>query len=172
MHLFVFSGPDYSEETVRRTNPEVWARAESAPCARATTHGYAIRGALMSALNKSSGKLYFEALDMVRVAREGLHGPRRRYPHSESIIIPGGVALFPDRGEARRLPAKARPLRRFCQEVHSGLGGRLRFLYEANPEYAAVGEAPATMVDFGLWDDEEAYDASYERWANGANAGG
>ena len=30
LHLFLLAGPDYSETAVRETNPEIWARAQSA----------------------------------------------------------------------------------------------------------------------------------------------
>ena len=40
--------------------------------------------------------------------------------------------------------------------------GKLRLMYEANPQYQHVGELPATMIDFGQWDHEDYYDASYK----------
>lgn len=162
MHLFVFSGPDYSGATVRRTNPEVWARAESARCARAATHGYATVGALMTALDRPAGRLFLEALAMVRVAREAYTVLGGKYPHSESII-PGGVALSLTEAKLDDFQRKLAPFADFAKKCISVWEDVFDFLYEVNPAYAAVGEAPATMVDFGLWDDEEVYDARYER---------
>lgn len=155
MHLFVFSGPDYSGETVRRTNPEVWARA-------VRPRGDATVGALMSALDRPAGRLFLEALDMVRVAREAYTVLGGKYPHSESII-PGGVALSLTEAKLDDFQRKLAPFTDFAKKCISVWDEVFDFLYEVNPEYAAVGEAPATMVDFGLWDDEEAYDARYER---------
>ena len=37
LHLFLLAGPDYSEPAVKETNPEIWARAQSAT-APATGH--------------------------------------------------------------------------------------------------------------------------------------
>ncbi len=161
MHLFVFSGPDYSGATIRRTNPEVWARAESARCTRAATHGYATVGALMTALERPAGRLFLEALDMVRLAREAYTVLGGKYPHSESIV-PGGVALSLTEAKLDDFQRKLAPFADFAKKCVSVWDDVFDFLYEVNTEYAAVGEAPATMIDFGLWDDDEAYDARYE----------
>jgi len=37
------------------------------------------------------------------------------------------------------------------------------FFYEYNPEYKKVGARAANMIDLGMWDDENSYDASYAR---------
>ena len=70
LHLFVLAGPDFSEVLVRDTNPEVWEAATKAPTKFAQLHGYATIGAIMTDLNPLTGKLYLEALEMTRVARE------------------------------------------------------------------------------------------------------
>src|SRR5580693_7816899 len=61
MHLFVLCGPDYSEDTVKATNPEIWARAQRTSAAHAAIHGYPTVGAIMTDLNRGSGKLFVEA---------------------------------------------------------------------------------------------------------------
>ena len=92
MHLFILSGPDYSEATLRATNPEIWNKAESAPARFSDIHGYSTVGELMRELNRPTGKLYQEAFQMVRTAREAYAVLGGKYPHSESFV-PGGVGL-------------------------------------------------------------------------------
>jgi hydrogenase large subunit len=70
LHLFVLAGPDFSESLVKQTNPEVWAKAETAPARYGDLHGYRTIGAIMTDLNPLTGKLYLESLRMTRVARE------------------------------------------------------------------------------------------------------
>lgn len=161
MHLFVFSGPDYSRETIRRTNPALWARAEKSPAAHRATHGYAYVGDLMADLERPSGKLFIEALTMVRRAREAYAIIGGKYPHSESII-PGGVALKLTEDQLDRFFAHLRPFGDYAKRCIAIWNEIFDFLYEADPAYVHVGEAPATMIDFGQWDNEEAYDATYE----------
>ncbi|MGI9499614.1 MAG: nickel-dependent hydrogenase large subunit, partial [Geminicoccaceae bacterium] len=67
LHLFVLSGPDYSESLIKQTNPEIWAKAEGAPAKYADLHGYRTIGEIMTDLNPLTGKLYLEALQMTRV---------------------------------------------------------------------------------------------------------
>ncbi|MDZ4811391.1 MAG: nickel-dependent hydrogenase large subunit [Pseudomonadota bacterium] len=160
LQLFVFSGPDYSRETLQRTNPALWQRAERSPAARQSVHGYASVGAIMTDLDKGRGKLYLEAMTMVRTAREAYAAIGGKYPHSESIV-PGGVTLKPTEDQLDRFLEKLRPFSDYAKRCVAIWDEIFDFLYEANPAYAKVGESPATMVDFGQWDHDEAYDASY-----------
>ena len=70
LHLFVLSGPDFSESLVKATNPEIWKKAEFAAAPGHETHGYNTISEIMTDLNPLTGKLYLEALNMTRVARE------------------------------------------------------------------------------------------------------
>src|SRR6185436_15610161 len=90
LHLFVLAGPDFSEALVRDTNPKVWQAATTAPTKFGNVHGYGTIAAIMTDLNPLSGRLYLEALEMTRVAREAYVLLGGKYPHPETII-PGGV---------------------------------------------------------------------------------
>jgi hydrogenase large subunit len=94
LHLFLLAGPDYSEVVVRRTNPEIWDRAETTPAPNANVHGYGKIADIMRDMNALTGHLYLEALHMTRVAKEayvliGGNSPpangcaRRREHHGE-----------------------------------------------------------------------------------------
>jgi hydrogenase large subunit len=180
MHLFVLSGPDYAENTVRATNPEIWSKAQSAAARHAPVHGYATIGAIMTDLNRPSGKLFAEALDMMRLARSAYALLGGKYPHSESIC-PGGVSLSLDPEQLDAFAAKLGPFADYAKRCAGIWDDVFDFLYACNPAFAELGRAPANMVDFGQWDHEDHYDASYEncdawgekRWSTpGAVIGG
>lgn len=160
IQLFVFSGPDYSRETLMRTNPALWVRAERAPTAHRAVHGYATVGALMTDLDRPSGKLFVEAMTMVRLAREAYAVIGGKYPHSESIV-PGGVTLRLTEDQLERFFERLRPFSAYAKRCIAIWNEIFDFMVEADPAYARVGAAPATMVDFGQWDNDEVYDATY-----------
>lgn len=160
IQLFVFSGPDYSRETLMRTNPALWARAERSRAAHQSVHGYSTVGALMADLDRPSGKLFVEAMTMVRLAREAYTVIGGKYPHSESIV-PGGVTLRLTEDQLDRFFERLRPFAAYAKRCIAIWNEIFDFLYEANPAYARVGESSATMVDFGQWDNDESYDATY-----------
>jgi hydrogenase large subunit len=166
MHLFVLCGPDYSEDVVKTTNPEIWTRAQCTPATHAEVHGYATVSAIMTALNRTSGKLFIEALDMMRTARAAYVLLGGKYPHSESIC-PGGVSFTLG---TEQLDAFERRLESFidytkrCARIWDDV---FDFFYACDPAFQEVGRAPANMIDFGQWDHEEYYDGTYEncdRW--------
>jgi hydrogenase large subunit len=166
MHLFVLCGPDYSEDVVKVTNPEIWAAAQCTPAAHAGIHGYATVSAIMTDLNRASGKLFIKAFDMMRTARAAYVLLGGKYPHSESIC-PGGVSFTLC---AEQLDALERTLESFidytkrCARIWDDV---FDFLYARDPAFREVGRAPANLIDFGQWDHEEYYDGTYEncdRW--------
>jgi hydrogenase large subunit len=166
MHLFVLCGPDYSEDVVKVTNPEIWAAAQCTPATHAEIHGYATVSAIMTDLNRASGKLYIKAFDMMRTARAAYVLLGGKYPHSESIC-PGGVSFTLC---AEQLDAFERTLESFidytkrCARIWDDV---FDFFYARDPAFAEVGRAPANLIDFGQWDHEEYYDGTYEncdRW--------
>jgi len=161
MHLFVLSGPDYAATTVRRTNPEIWARAEQARTRHAVLHGYATVGAVMTDLERPTGRLVVEAMTMVRLAREAYAVLGGKYPHSESFI-PGGVALAVEADKLDAFERRLRPFIDYAKRCIAIWDDVLAFLCEVEPRYQHVGEAPATMVDFGQWDHEDHYDGRYQ----------
>ncbi|MFC5741622.1 nickel-dependent hydrogenase large subunit [Dyella tabacisoli] len=162
LHLFVLAGPDYSRQAFESTNPEIWSRAVKAPCRRAQQHGYTRVGDLMAALDKGEGALYKEALQMAARARQAYTLLGGKYPHSESIV-PGGVALPADAAKLAEFSAVLQPFAAYSQKTAAVWDDVFDFLLEAEPRYAELGRAPASMLDFGQWDHPDYYDGSYAR---------
>jgi len=180
MHLFILSGPDYSEETVRTTNPEIWAKAENAPAAYSSVHGHTTIGAIMRDLNRPAGALFREALDMMRLARAAYAVLGGKYPHSESIV-PGGVTLNLTEEQLDAFVAKLAPFVDYAKRCARIWDDVFDFLYTCDARFRELGRAPANMIDFGQWDHEDVYDGTYEncdawgemRWSTpGAVIGG
>jgi len=86
LHLFLLAGPDYSEELVAATNPELIEKAAKTPARGKAKHGYSSVLDIMKDLNPLKGKLYLEALSMTRVAREAYVAIGGKYPHPQSVI--------------------------------------------------------------------------------------
>lgn len=162
MHAFVLSGPDYSAQTFAATNPEILAQAERASACHADVHGHPTIASLMRALDRPRGELYLEALRMVGCARQAHALLAGTAPHSESII-PGGVNLDLSLAKLEEFTTRLAPFLDYARRAALIWDDVFDFLLEANPDYARVGESPATMLDFGQWDHEEYHDASYAR---------
>ncbi len=166
MHLFVLCGPDYAAEVVQATNPEIWAKAQSAPATHAGIHGYATIGAIMTDLNRGSGKLFTEALEMMRIAREAYRLLGGKYPHSESIC-PGGVSFSLCEEQLDAFLKVLQPFIDYTKRCARIWDDIFDFLYVCAPAFRDLGRTPANMIDFGLWDHEDYYDGGYEncdRW--------
>ncbi|MCA1697350.1 MAG: nickel-dependent hydrogenase large subunit, partial [Actinobacteria bacterium] len=172
MHLFMLAGPDYSEQIISRTDPGLWERSKSTPTKFGHVHGYKLMSELFHDMNPLSGKLYLEALEMTRVAREGYVVLMSKYPHPETIV-PGGVShnvtissfnIFLNR--LMKMFDVAKKSIAIWEDITA-------FFYDANPEYKKVGARPLNFADTGIWDDPFAYDGTYEncddwgerRWA-------
>ena len=160
LHLFVLAGPDFSESLVRQTNPEIWAKAETAATRHADKHGYATIGAIMHDLNPLTGKLYLEALHMTRVAREGYVLLGGKYPHPETII-PGGVTTFVNITVLNEFYMKIVKFFDYSKKIIGIWDDLFDFYYDVEPRYRDCGRLPATMIDLGQWDHEDYYDATY-----------
>lgn len=180
MHLFVLCGPDYSAETVQATNPEIWLKAQTTLCNHAAVHGFATISGIMTELNRATGKLFLEALDMMRVARSAYALLGGKYPHSESIC-PGGVSLALTKEQLDAFLRKLEPFIDYAKRCAAIWDDVFDFFYACNPAFYDLGRAPANLIDFGQWDHEEYYDATYDncdlwgekRWSTpGAVIGG
>ena len=161
LHLFILAGPDFSEALIKETNPEIWGQAESAPTKYGETHGYKLIGEIMKDLNPLTGKLYLEALEMTRVAREAYVLLGGKYPHPETII-PGGVTTTVTTNTMTEFYLKLTPFFDYAKRCIAIWDDIYDFMYDANPQYKHLGELSPTMVDFGQWDHEDYYDATYE----------
>jgi len=161
LHLFILAGPDYSETLIRDTNPEVWKKASRAEAKFAAIHGYRTIGEIMADLNPLTGKLYLEALEMTRVAREAYVLIGGKYPHPETVI-PGGVTTTITTTTFSEFYLKLKTFFDYSKKCIAIWDDVYDFMYEANPMYRHLGELNPNMVDFGQWDHEDYYDASYE----------
>lgn len=164
LHLFLLAGPDYSEQLVGRTNPRLLERANGTPARFGAWHGYSTIGQIMSDLNPLTGKLYLEALQMTRVAREAYVLIGGKYPHPQSVV-PGGVAVTVNTTVLNEVYTRLQKFIDYSKKVIGIWDDVFDFFLDSDPRYSQCGIRPATMADTGVWDRPEAYDASY------ANAG-
>ena len=161
MHLFVLAGPDYSQQMIESTNPEIWQLAQQTSSRFAHLHGYARIADIMQDLNKGNGKLYKEALTMVALARKAYTLLGGKYPHSESII-PGGVTISVDAEKLVQFKELLQPFTAYSQKAAALWDDIFDFMLDANPLYEELGRSAASMLDFGQWDHPDYYDGRYE----------
>lgn len=168
LHLFLLAGPDYSEQLVMATNPALFEKAKTTETRFGQVHGYQTIGDIMVDLNPLTGKLYLEALQMTRVAREAYVLIGGKYPHPQSVV-PGGVAVTVNTNVMNELYIRIQKFFDYGQKVVGIWDDIFDFMLEFNPDYAQCGLRPATMADSGVWDRPDAYDGSYanmDTWGN------
>jgi hydrogenase large subunit len=164
-HLFTRAGPDYSEPVIRDTNPELWARGQTARAAGAEIHGFTHVSDIMTGLTRFTGVLYREALYMARIAREAYVLMGGKYPHPQTIV-PGGVSSTVDPTDLNLGLLRVNKFLDYCRKVAAIWDDLVDFFYAADARYREVGAAPANFIDLGMWDDPEAYDGAYESSAS------
>ena len=109
---------------------------------------------------------------MTRVAREAYVLLGGKYPHPETII-PGGVTTTLSTTTFNEFYIRFSEFFDYSKKCVGIWDDIYDFFYDCNEKYMEVGKLEPTMVDFGQWDHEEYYDASYEncnewgekRWA-------
>ena len=161
MHLFVLAGPDYSQAIVEKTNPEIWSKAQQSKSQFSHLHGYTHISDIMVELNKGSGSLYREALQMVSLARQAYILLGGKYPHSESII-PGGVTMTADAHKLGHFSEMLQPFMHYSQKAAAIWDDIFDFMLSANPRYEDLGRSDASLLDFGQWDHPDHYDGRYQ----------
>jgi len=172
LHLFLLAGPDYSEQLVGETNPEILEKAKSTSAPHKDVHGYSTIGDIMKDLNPLTGKLYLEALEMTRVAREAYVIIGGKYPHPQSVVA-GGLSVTIDITALNEIYNRLVQFFDYGQKVAGIWDDVFDFFLDHDPNYENCGKRPATMVDTGVWDHPDHYDATYEncnewgkaRWA-------
>ncbi|MDQ3211983.1 MAG: nickel-dependent hydrogenase large subunit [Acidobacteriota bacterium] len=164
LHLHLLAGPDYSAAIVEPTNPALYARAKKTEAPHAAVHGYATMAALMEDLNPLSGKLYVEALHMTRVAREAYVLICGKYPHPQTIV-PGGMSSTITLTVMNEMYVRLSQFFDYSKKIAGIWDDITEFFYEANPAYKQVGRRRANMIDTGIFDHPDAYDASYKNAA-------
>ena len=161
LHLFLLAGPDYSEELVAATNPELISKAASAKAKNKAVHGYDTILDIMKDLNPLKGKLYLEALSMTRVAREAYVQIGGKYPHPQSVV-PGGISVTVTMSTLNEVYTRLIKFFDYGQKTTGIWDDVFDFFYEQDERYQQCGVRPATMADTGVWDRPDHYDASFE----------
>jgi hydrogenase large subunit len=168
LHLFLLAGPDYSESVVRATNPEIWEKAVATSAPHSAQHGFATIGDIMTALNPLSGTLYLEAFEMTRKAREMCALIWGKYPHPQTIV-PGGISTTVTTQVLNEYQIRLFALLDYSKRVPMIWDDVFDFMLATEPRMAEVGERPKHLIDLGIWEHHEAYDARYEHaneWGN------
>ena len=170
--LFLRAGPDYSEPVVRRTSPELWARAEGATAAGRDVHGYARVSDIMAEMTRNSGSLYREALHMARVAREAHVTIGGKYPHPQTVT-PGGVSSTVDTTDFNLGLLRAVKFFDYSRRVVAVWDDLMNFFYEADARFGDMGRGPMNFIDLGLWDDPLVFETAFgtpgqNRWSPAA----
>jgi hydrogenase large subunit len=180
LHLFLLAGPDYSEALVKPSNPGVWEKATQTEAPGASVHGFGKISDILREMNPLAGSLYLEALHMTRVAREAYVIIGGKYPHPETLV-PGGVSTTVTLQTFNEVYVRLQQFFDYGKKVTAIWDDLTEFFYDANPAYRQTGARAKNMVDLGIWDDSETYDATYancaawgdKRWATpGAVIGG
>jgi len=172
LHLFLLAGPDYAEPVVRATNPEVWALAETTRSRHVAVHGFGRIADIMTALTPLTGSLYLEAFEITRRAREMCSLIWGKYPHPQTIV-PGGISTTVTTQTLNEYQVRLFELLDHSKKMALIWDDISEFLYAANPAYRQVGARPRSLIDLGIWDHHDAYDATYanaaawgdRRWA-------
>jgi hydrogenase large subunit len=164
LHLHLLAGPDYSAAMVGPTNPSLLEKARVTEAPHRDLHGFRTMGELMEDMNPLTGKLYLEALHMTRVAREAYVLICGKYPHPQTIV-PGGMSSTIDLTIMNEMFTRLAQFFDYAKKMAGIWDDLTEFFYAANPEYMKVGARRAHIVDTGIFDHPDAYDATY------ANAG-
>jgi hydrogenase large subunit len=164
LHLFLLAGPDYSQSIVEASNPSLFDRARTAEAPHAGVHGYRTVAEMMTDLNPLTGKLYLEALHMTRIAREAYVLICGKYPHPQTLV-PGGMSTTLTLSVMNEMYTRLAQFFDYSKKVQAFWDDITWFFYEANPRYREIGARRATMIDTGIFDLPDVYDATY------ANAG-
>jgi hydrogenase large subunit len=164
LHLHLLAGPDYSQAIVEPTNPSLMERARNTEARYAEVHGYRTMGELMTDLNPLSGKLYLEALHMTRVAREAYVILCGKYPHPQTIV-PGGISASVNLSMMNEMYVRFSQFFDYSKKVARIWDDITDFFYEANPAYKQTGTRRVNMIDTGIFDLPDLYDAKYENAA-------
>jgi hydrogenase large subunit len=160
LHLFLLAGPDYSEPAVSRTSPSLWAKAGTTRAERSEPYGFRTIAEVMRGLSPLRGALFLEALDISRAAREIASLMLGKYPHP-STIFPGGLGIEATPDVFNQVLGRIVRLLDYAKKVAAVWDDLVEFFLAAVPQYARVGARPANLLCTGMWDDPDAYDASY-----------
>jgi hydrogenase large subunit len=160
LHLGLLAGPDYSTALVSVTNPELVTRAEKTLAPGGEIHGYTTIKDIMDALNPLTGKIYLEALEWTRVGRILCMLMFGKFPHP-STIVPGGMSTTVTTSTFNEYYTQLGKILDWCKVICRIWDDLCDFFLEANPAYEQVGARPTSLIQTGIWDNSEVYDATY-----------
>jgi hydrogenase large subunit len=160
-HLFVHSGPDYSEATISRTSMAIWAKAQESQAESSAFHSYKTIADIMREMNPMSGALYREALSVTRIACEIATLVFGKYPHP-SAIFPGGVGIIPDKEVYNQVLGRLNLLIDYAKKAAAIWDDLVKFFYRIDARYYYAGHLPANLISAGMWDDPFGYDARFD----------
>jgi hydrogenase large subunit len=160
LHLGLLAGPDYSTALVSVTNPELVSRAEKTLAPHGDIHGYTTIKDIMDALNPLTGKIYLEALEWTRVGRIMCMLMFGKFPHP-STIVPGGMSTTVTTSTFNEYYSQLGKIIDWCKVICRIWDDLVDFFLEANPAYEQVGARPTSLIQTGIWDNSEIYDATY-----------
>lgn len=166
--IFLLGMVDFCESAIRATNPEIWDVAVRTPTRYGDIHGFKTIGDLMVGINPLTGSVYLEVLEKTRLGREMYVGLGGKYPHPQTIA-PGGVTTTVTRTALQDYFVRLGIFFDWAKKQATIADDLFDFLYEINPEYRKVGARAANLIDSGIWDDPDYYDATYENanvWGN------
>jgi hydrogenase large subunit len=159
-HLFVHSGPDYSEATISRTSMTIWAKAQESQAESSAFHGYQKIADIMREMNPMSGALYREALAVTRIACEIATLVFGKYPHP-SAVFPGGVGIVPDKELFNQVLGRLNLLIDYAKKATAIWDDLVNFFHRIDTRYRYTGYLPANLISAGMWDDPSGYDARF-----------
>ncbi|MGH9124165.1 MAG: nickel-dependent hydrogenase large subunit [Acidimicrobiales bacterium] len=168
LHLGLLAGPDYSTSIVSITNPEMVVKAEKTLAPNGDLHGYRTIKDIMDALNPLTGRIYLEALEWTRVGRVMCMLMFGKYPHP-STIVPGGMSTTVSTSTFNEYYTQLGKIFDFCKVIALVWDDLMDFFLECNPRYEEVGQRELNLAQTGIWDDSEAYDATFancDYWGN------
>jgi hydrogenase large subunit len=160
LHLGLLAGPDYSTALVEVTNPEIVEAARRTPAPNSASHGYRTIGDIMDAMNPLTGEYYVEALGITRLGREMCQLMYGKYPHP-STLVPGGVMTTLSTSTFNEFYGRLMKYVDYSKKLIGIWDDIVDFFLAQDPRYARVGERPVNLIQTGIWDDPEAYDATY-----------
>jgi len=160
IHWFQLAGPDYSEILIKKTSPSWIGEARNVKAEKASSYGYETVYDILKGLNPLSGRLYVKALQTGRLARETATIILGKLPHP-AAIVPGGVSksLRPD--EIAAYTYRLMELIDWIKEWTAVADDLCNFLSE-KVNYAENGLREANLLAYGVYDDNEFYDAKLE----------
>lgn len=168
LHLYLLAGPDYSEAIVGASNPELVEKARATRAPHAHVHGYATIGDIMHELNPLTGRLYLEALEETRRAREMTVLVWGKYPHPQTLT-PGGISATVTAQTLNEYQTRLFGFLDYSKKIIAIWDDVYDFLLEAEPRFREVGKRPRNLIDLGIWDHPDFYDATYanaNQWGN------